>query len=89
MRLPGFCVMDFDVTDQMTDLNLQLLPFLREEDIAIFSCGHVIPRSNLQCLVLGKGPRNIDLQFKFRDRQNGALVRNVVEHEFIEMFALF
>lgn len=73
----------------MSDLNLQLLPFLREEDIAIFSCGHVIPRSNLQCLVLGKGPRNIDLQFKFRDRQNGALVRNVVEHVFIETFTLF
>lgn len=59
---------------QMSDLNLQLLPFVHEDDIAVFSCGHVIPRTNLQCIVVGKGPRNIDLQFKFKDRDNDAVV---------------
>lgn len=54
---------------------MQLFPSVPLERISTFSCGHVIPASNLQCLVIGKGPSGRELHFTYKDRGNEALVR--------------
>jgi len=51
-----------------------LFPHLPKERIAMFSCGHIIPSSNLQTLTLGKGPRGGELTFKFATMKDQSLV---------------
>ncbi|KAI5117244.1 hypothetical protein M0805_001562 [Coniferiporia weirii] len=52
------------------DVVMQLFPSGTEDRISTFSCGHVVPRSSIRCLVVGKGPRGKELQFKFKERAN-------------------
>ncbi|KAF8579814.1 DNA repair helicase [Ramaria rubella] len=52
------------------DFQFQLFPFLAARQLNIFTCGHVIPSANLQTLVIGKGPRGGELQFKYDQRGN-------------------
>jgi len=59
---------------QISDIKNQLFASLPNERLATFSCGHIIPPSNLQTIVLRKGPRGSDLQFKYDQRSNRALV---------------
>lgn len=54
---------------------MQLFPSVPLERISTFSCGHVIPASNLQCLVIGKGPSGRELHFTYKDRGSEVLVR--------------
>lgn len=53
---------------------MQLFPFLKEEELSVFTCGHVIPPQNLQTLVIGKGPRGGELVFKYDQRGNRGMV---------------
>jgi len=63
---------------QISDLKFQLFPFLSESQLSVFTCGHVIPASNLQTIVIGKGPRGGELQFKYDQRDNQAMVSSVI-----------
>ncbi|KAJ7855956.1 helicase C-terminal domain-containing protein [Mycena olivaceomarginata] len=48
------------ISDVINQLFVQLPP----DKITSFSCGHIIPESNLQTIVVGKGPRGGDLEYK-------------------------
>jgi len=53
---------------QISDVVAQLFSHLPQDRLSIFSCGHIIPPSNLQALVVGQGPRGSDLEFTFNRR---------------------
>lgn len=59
---------------QISNVVNQLFPTLGSQKLSTFSCGHIIPKSNLQALVVGKGPRGSDLQFRYEQRSDQALV---------------
>ncbi len=72
----------------MSDFRTQLFSYLPEEKIATFSCGHVIPSSNLQTLVVTQGPRRQELKFKFDSRGDIELVgpfSNVITNVLISL----
>ncbi|KAJ7366620.1 helicase C-terminal domain-containing protein [Mycena albidolilacea] len=48
----------------ISDVINQLFAQLPPDKITSFSCGHIIPESNLQTIVVGKGPRGGDLEYK-------------------------
>ncbi|KAI8994116.1 DNA repair helicase [Trametes punicea] len=56
------------------DVVNQLFAALPSERLSTFSCGHIIPASNLQTIVLKKGPRGSDLQFKYQQRSDENLI---------------
>ncbi|KAI0333315.1 DNA repair helicase [Cubamyces sp. BRFM 1775] len=56
------------------DVVNQLFTSLPADRLATFSCGHIIPASNLQTLVLKKGPRGGELQFKYQQRSDENLM---------------
>ncbi|TBU40126.1 DNA repair helicase [Dichomitus squalens] len=58
----------------MSDVVNQLFSSLPSERLTTFSCGHIIPTSNLQTLVLKKGPRGGELTFKFQQRGDDSLI---------------
>ena len=49
---------------QISDVINQLFYSVPLERITSFSCGHVIPEENLQTMVVAKGPKGTDLDFK-------------------------
>ncbi|KAJ7069950.1 helicase C-terminal domain-containing protein [Mycena amicta] len=55
------------------DVINQLFSYLPTERITSFSCGHVIPESNLQAVVVSKSPRGGELEFK-ADKQKDETV---------------
>jgi len=52
----------------ISDVVAQLFSHLPHERLSNFSCGHIVPPCNLQTLVVGKGPRGSELEFKFDRR---------------------
>ncbi|KAI0644923.1 DNA repair helicase [Trametes meyenii] len=58
----------------MDDVINQLFASLPPDRLSTFSCGHIIPKTNLQTLVLKKGPRGGELQFKYQQRGDENLV---------------
>ncbi|GLB38502.1 putative DEXDc2 [Lyophyllum shimeji] len=48
----------------MSDVVNQLLSYLAPEKLTTFSCGHIIPAENLQTIVVRKGPRGGELEYK-------------------------
>lgn len=44
------------------------------EQLVVYSCGHVVPKSNIRTIVLGKGPRGRALEFKFSARGDEELI---------------
>ena len=64
----------------MSDVVNQLFASLPPSRLTTFSCGHIIPTSNLQALVLKKGPRGGELTFKFQQRGDDSLVCFPVSH---------
>ena len=53
----------------------QLFPNMDASMIRPFSCGHIIPPSNILAVVVQKGPRGGEMEFKFQNRGNQTLVR--------------
>ncbi|OJT06295.1 hypothetical protein TRAPUB_2875 [Trametes pubescens] len=56
------------------DVVHQLFSALPADRLSTFSCGHIIPPENLQTLVLKKGPRGGELQFKYQQRGDEGLI---------------
>ena len=68
------CISDNSDPSQMSDIVSQLFSYLPQDRLSNFSCGHIIPPSNLQTLLVGKGPRGGDLEFTFDRRGNKPIV---------------
>ncbi|KAG9096173.1 ATP-dependent DNA helicase chl1 [Ceratobasidium sp. 370] len=56
------------------DFYAQLFSYLPPDRLVTYSCGHVVPKSNIKTVVLGKGPRGRDLEFKFSARGDDELI---------------
>lgn len=56
--------------EPMSDFRQQLLPFLPSDRLVTFSCGHVIPPTNLMVSVLSSSPKGLPFEFKFDSRDN-------------------
>jgi len=54
----------------ISDVIQQLFSTVPNERLTNFSCGHIIPPTSLQTLVLKRGPRGGELQFKFEQRSH-------------------
>lgn len=52
----------------------ELFAYLPPNRLTTFSCGHIIPASNVQTLLLTKGPSGLDLEFKFAQQSNQQVV---------------
>lgn len=50
---------------------------LVDDDITLFSCGHVIPPNHLLPVVLEYGPSNIKFDFTFKNRGNSKLIEEL------------
>ena len=59
---------------QMSDLTTQLFAHLPTEKISLFSCNHITPDSNLRTLVIPRGPRGGELNFKHSNMEDADLV---------------
>ncbi|KAK1225406.1 ATP-dependent DNA helicase chl1 [Marasmius sp. AFHP31] len=58
----------------MSDVVNQLFSHLPPERMSTFSCGHIIPSSNLLTVAVTKGPRGTDLDYKAnRQTDSGAI----------------
>ncbi|KAG8897073.1 ATP-dependent DNA helicase chl1 [Tulasnella sp. 403] len=69
----------------ISDLQTQLFSSLEGGELNTFSCGHVIPKNNLRCVIVEKGPRGRDMTFRFEQRGDrelmvelGQLLKNFV-----------
>lgn len=60
--------------EPMSDFRQQLLPFLPPDRLVTFSCGHVIPPTNLMVSVLSASPKGVPFEFKFDSRDNTELL---------------
>lgn len=58
----------------MSDLTTQLFAHLPAEKISLFSCNHITPESNLRTLVIPRGPRGGELNFKHSNMENADLL---------------
>ncbi|KAH9049835.1 DNA repair helicase [Lactarius hengduanensis] len=58
----------------MSDLTAQLFAHLPAEKISLFSCNHITPESNLRTLVIPRGPRGGELNFKHSNMENADLL---------------
>lgn len=58
----------------MSEYTTQLFSHVPAERLSTFSCGHIVPPENLRAVVLNRGPRGSDLEFKFGTREDPALV---------------
>ncbi|QRW20305.1 chromosome transmission fidelity protein 1 [Rhizoctonia solani] len=56
------------------DFHTQLFSYLPSDRLVVYSCGHVVPKSNIRTIVLGKGPRGKTLEFKFGARGDEELI---------------
>ncbi|KAJ7075861.1 helicase C-terminal domain-containing protein [Mycena belliarum] len=58
----------------ISDVINQLFSQLPAEKITTFSCGHIIPENNLQTIVVGKGPRGGELEYKAGKQGDEAVI---------------
>ena len=58
----------------MSDVFNQLFSHVAAERLTSFSCGHIIPASNLQTLVVTKGPKGSPLELKAERQKDPAAV---------------
>ncbi|KAG9003121.1 ATP-dependent DNA helicase chl1 [Tulasnella sp. 427] len=58
----------------ISDFESQLFRYLAEGQMNFFGCGHVIPKGNLKCVVVEKGPRGGDMTFRFEQRGDTRLM---------------
>ncbi|KAG1743296.1 helicase C-terminal domain-containing protein [Suillus paluster] len=52
----------------------ELFTYLPQDRLSTFSCGHIIPASNVQTLLLTRGPSGSDLEFKFAQQSDRQVV---------------
>jgi hypothetical protein len=58
----------------MSDLTTQLFAHLSTEKVSLFTCNHITSESNLRTLVIPRGPRGGELNFKHSNMENADLV---------------
>ncbi|CAK5284346.1 unnamed protein product [Mycena citricolor] len=58
----------------ISDVIHQLFYQLPAEKVTSFSCGHIIPESNLKTIVVSKGPRGGELEYKAGKQSNESVV---------------
>lgn len=58
----------------MSDYTSHLFPYLAPTTITTLSCGHVIPSENLMAWNLSKGPKGVEFNFTFQNRQNNEMI---------------
>ncbi|TRM61112.1 helicase C-terminal domain-containing protein [Schizophyllum amplum] len=58
----------------MSDVFSQLFSHVSAERLTSFSCGHIIPESNLQALVVTKGPKGGLLEYKAERQRDPAAI---------------
>ncbi|KAN0087763.1 Helicase C-terminal domain containing protein [Tylopilus felleus] len=58
----------------MSDIIVQLFPWLPSERLSTFSCGHIVPRSHVQTLCVTKGPAGSLLEFKYAQQTDQRLL---------------
>ncbi|KAL1677806.1 helicase C-terminal domain-containing protein [Schizophyllum commune] len=61
----------------MSDVFNQLFSHVAAERLTSFSCGHIIPASNLQTLVVTKGPKGGPLEFKAERQKDPAAIEEL------------
>jgi len=74
---------------QMSDVISQLFSHLPSDKITTFSCGHIIPETNLQTLVISKGPSGNELEFKADKQGDPAIVIRCVLYSLLKLFLNF
>jgi chromosome transmission fidelity protein 1 len=60
--------------EPVSDLLMQLFPYMPTTDIARFRCGHVIPPTSLNTLALSTGPSGLAMDFTYENRSNLKLI---------------
>ncbi|KAA1479618.1 DNA repair helicase [Dentipellis sp. KUC8613] len=58
----------------MSSFMLQLFPNMDPKKISLFSCGHIIPQSNMLAYVLDRGPQGSVFSFKSSSLQNKTMI---------------
>ncbi|KAH8825111.1 helicase C-terminal domain-containing protein [Flagelloscypha sp. PMI_526] len=61
----------------VSDVVNQLFPHLPSEKLSTFSCGHIIPESNLKPLVVSKSPRGNTLEYKAGKQSDPAVLADL------------
>ncbi|KZS97147.1 DNA repair helicase [Sistotremastrum niveocremeum HHB9708] len=59
------------------ELRGQLFSYLPDGQFTVFTCGHIVPDSNLLTLVVGKGPGGGEMDLKMGTRDNKPLLEEV------------
>ena len=59
------------------DVVSQLFGHLQPEDITLFSCGHVIPKSNMLCSVVSSGPCSIPIELTYQNRSDARVMDEI------------
>lgn len=59
---------------QIGDFLTHLFPNVNKDRISKFSCGHIIPKENLQVLTVASGPSGMKLTYNYESRSDSKLV---------------
>ncbi|KAJ3225682.1 DEAD H (Asp-Glu-Ala-Asp His) box helicase 11 [Clydaea vesicula] len=63
--------------EPLEDFKKQLMPFLNEERFFHFSCGHIIPTSQIQTTVIKNGPSGRLMEFTYDKRNDKSLLNEL------------
>lgn len=58
----------------MDDYVRHLFPYVSDERLTTWSCGHIIPKENLIVLPVTKGPQNVNFDFTYQKRNTAAII---------------
>jgi chromosome transmission fidelity protein 1 len=70
-RSSSVCVMP--ILRQISDFLRQLFPTIPPDRFSTLSCAHVIPKINLLTQVICQGPRKLEFEFKYANREDESL----------------
>ncbi|TDL22084.1 DNA repair helicase [Rickenella mellea] len=59
------------------DFTTQLLPRIVPDRMSLFSCDHVVPAGNIQCITIPKGPSGKELEFKYNRKDDKSLLEEL------------
>ncbi|PRT55808.1 ATP-dependent DNA helicase CHL1 [Wickerhamiella sorbophila] len=65
--------------EPVNDYFTQLFPYVPREQIEVFSCGHVIPKSSFIAQALGRGPYNVEFEFTFAKRNDTSMIAELCQ----------
>lgn len=62
---------------KMSDVIVRLFPSLPSERLTTFSCGHIVPQSSVQTLIMTKGPSGLPLEFKHAQQNDIQILKEL------------